>query len=156
MPDLRKVAEAASHALRSYQYGNSAEDLAREVADALDEALADTAKPASDMRNEACGDGGLMRNAGERCPACGVKPDAAWKRFGLNLAGAVCGYTLAQITMLLKPPWGLFVLIAVMAGLCVALALWMRREARQMKRMDEELQDLLAQVRRPRPLRGAC
>ena len=37
--DLIKVASAAVHALRSYQYGNSSPELAEEVADALEEAI---------------------------------------------------------------------------------------------------------------------
>ena len=36
---LEKLLVSAAHALRSYQYGNSATDLAEEVADALDAAL---------------------------------------------------------------------------------------------------------------------
>lgn len=36
---LVKALKAASHALRSYQYGNSATDLARSTADLCDEAL---------------------------------------------------------------------------------------------------------------------
>jgi len=37
--DLLRAAVAAVHALRSYQYGNSAPDLAEEIADALDKAV---------------------------------------------------------------------------------------------------------------------
>ena len=36
---LRKVLGDASHALRSYQYGNSSEELAKEMADSCDAAL---------------------------------------------------------------------------------------------------------------------
>jgi hypothetical protein len=36
---LIEAAEAAVHALRSYQYGNQSTELAREIADALDAAL---------------------------------------------------------------------------------------------------------------------
>lgn len=39
---LVKLLKGASHALRSYQYGNVATDLAAEVADACDAALART------------------------------------------------------------------------------------------------------------------
>jgi hypothetical protein len=39
MGDPRKLLEAASHALRSYQYGNASEELAEEMADCIDEAL---------------------------------------------------------------------------------------------------------------------
>lgn len=35
----RKLLEAASHGLRSYQYGNTATDLAKEMADSIDAAL---------------------------------------------------------------------------------------------------------------------
>ena len=38
---LLKVARAASHALKSYEYGNGSPDLARSIADALDAAIAD-------------------------------------------------------------------------------------------------------------------
>lgn len=38
--DLLAVCEAAEHALRSYQYGNSATDLAREIADQVAAAIA--------------------------------------------------------------------------------------------------------------------
>ena len=38
--ELLKVAEAASHALRSYQYGNSSPELAEEMVDALEVAIA--------------------------------------------------------------------------------------------------------------------
>jgi hypothetical protein len=37
--ELRKCAEAAFHALRSYQYGNTATDLAKEIADSLEAVL---------------------------------------------------------------------------------------------------------------------
>jgi hypothetical protein len=37
---LARLLTGASHALRSYQYGNSATDLAKGVADAIDAALA--------------------------------------------------------------------------------------------------------------------
>lgn len=37
---MREALTAASHALRSYQYGNSATDLAQEIADSCDAALA--------------------------------------------------------------------------------------------------------------------
>lgn len=48
-PDLRETLQAAAHALRSYQYGNTATDLAREVAEACEAALAGAASglPAS-------------------------------------------------------------------------------------------------------------
>ena len=39
MTELIKVATAALEALRSYQYGNSSPELAKEVADALESAL---------------------------------------------------------------------------------------------------------------------
>ena len=38
-PALLKTLRAASHALRSYQYGNAATDLARSTADACDAAI---------------------------------------------------------------------------------------------------------------------
>ncbi len=34
--EMLEAIKAASHALRSYQYGNSSEELAKEMADALD------------------------------------------------------------------------------------------------------------------------
>lgn len=37
--DLLKLLEAASHALRSYQYGNVATELAAEISDACDAAI---------------------------------------------------------------------------------------------------------------------
>lgn len=40
-PRLLLVAQAASHALKSYQHGNSSPMLAKEIAAALDEAIAD-------------------------------------------------------------------------------------------------------------------
>jgi hypothetical protein len=39
-PDLLKVARAASHALRSYEYGNASIERAKSVADAIDLAVA--------------------------------------------------------------------------------------------------------------------
>jgi hypothetical protein len=39
-PDLLNVAHAASHALKSYEYGNASPELARTCAAALDEAIA--------------------------------------------------------------------------------------------------------------------
>jgi hypothetical protein len=39
-PDLLKVLQAASHALRSYQYGNASTELAQSTADACDAAIA--------------------------------------------------------------------------------------------------------------------
>ena len=39
MTELIKVATAALEALRSYQYGNSSPELAKEIADALESAL---------------------------------------------------------------------------------------------------------------------
>lgn len=39
-PDLLRMCEAASKALRSYQYGNSAPALAEEIADTVDAAIA--------------------------------------------------------------------------------------------------------------------
>jgi hypothetical protein len=39
-PDLAKALEAATHALRSYQYGNASTELAMSVADFCDVALA--------------------------------------------------------------------------------------------------------------------
>lgn len=36
---LREIIKAASHALRSYQYGNSSSDLAKEIADQCDHIL---------------------------------------------------------------------------------------------------------------------
>lgn len=36
---LRKIAAAASHALRSYQYGNASTELAESTADAIDAAM---------------------------------------------------------------------------------------------------------------------
>lgn len=44
---LRKALTAASHALRSYQYGNGATDLAQDVADKCDAALTSTPPPTS-------------------------------------------------------------------------------------------------------------
>ena len=37
--ELRKLLEAGSYALRSYQYGNASEELAKMLADACDKAL---------------------------------------------------------------------------------------------------------------------
>jgi hypothetical protein len=42
---LQKLLKAASHALRSYQYGNSATELAEEMANTVDAALAPQVKP---------------------------------------------------------------------------------------------------------------
>ncbi len=39
MTELIKIATAALEALRSYQYGNSSPELAKEIADALESAL---------------------------------------------------------------------------------------------------------------------
>lgn len=39
-PDMHKALVAAGHALRSYQFGNAATDLAREIADACEAAVA--------------------------------------------------------------------------------------------------------------------
>lgn len=50
----------ASHALRSYQYGNSSTELAEEIADACDEALIYVGRPpAGPIKAE--GDGGFER-----------------------------------------------------------------------------------------------
>jgi hypothetical protein len=43
-PDLLKTLIAASHALRSYQYGNASTELAQEIADAADIAIAAATK----------------------------------------------------------------------------------------------------------------
>jgi len=42
--EARRLLAAASHALRSYQYGNSATELAAEIADAIDNFL-ETGEP---------------------------------------------------------------------------------------------------------------
>ena len=42
---LINLLAAASHALRSYQYGNVATDLAKELADSIDKEIADGTKP---------------------------------------------------------------------------------------------------------------
>ncbi|WP_340519816.1 hypothetical protein [Cupriavidus necator] len=39
LEDARKLLTAASHALRSYQYGNAATDLAESIADRIDAAM---------------------------------------------------------------------------------------------------------------------
>jgi hypothetical protein len=39
IPEILTVLRAASHALRSYQYGNSATDLAKEIADKCDDLI---------------------------------------------------------------------------------------------------------------------
>lgn len=43
--DMARLLQAASHALRSYQYGNSATELAEEMANTIDAALAPKVKP---------------------------------------------------------------------------------------------------------------
>lgn len=43
-PELLKLLTAASHALRSYQHGNAATDLAKGCADAIDALIAETGR----------------------------------------------------------------------------------------------------------------
>jgi hypothetical protein len=45
-PEIVTVLTAASHALRSYQYGNSATDLAKEIADKCDDLIRRVGVPA--------------------------------------------------------------------------------------------------------------
>lgn len=61
-PELLKVAKAASHALRSYEYGNASSELAKEVADAIDEV---TRRAQTVIR--------------ESAQPCGCDPGANWR-----------------------------------------------------------------------------
>lgn len=44
-PELLEALQAASHALKSYQYGNASTELAQTVAEAADAAIAKATKP---------------------------------------------------------------------------------------------------------------
>ena len=52
--ELKNLLQAASHALRSYQYGNASPDLAKSCADKIDQALA---APTSPSHKESRDDG---------------------------------------------------------------------------------------------------
>ncbi|EHK56855.1 hypothetical protein [Allomesorhizobium alhagi] len=60
--EMKKALTAASHALRSYQYGNSAPDLAQSTADLCDAALSGTSNAV-----EPCLSGAEKKAQGQRC-----------------------------------------------------------------------------------------
>lgn len=53
--DLLKVAKAASHALRSYKYGNASTALAKQTADAIDEVTRKAQHPPQAESGRPCG-----------------------------------------------------------------------------------------------------
>lgn len=52
---LKKLCEAAKNALRSYEHGNGSDELAKEIADALEQALPAPVSPSAPRETQAQG-----------------------------------------------------------------------------------------------------